>query len=76
MILSKDPEQLSEATFLHRYVVDIMVDPSDIKSGVNGCIPASAYNRLCAIMAAQGADKPIIVREINDPEVELTYIVK
>jgi hypothetical protein len=76
MILNRDPESLPEDVFIHRFIEDILVDSKDLSSGVNGCIPASAFKRASAILVAHGGKEPTIVQEIRDPEVELTYIIK
>ena len=62
--------------FIYKHIESILDVPGDLSSGINGCIVASAYDRACQILEAHGAPKPRIVHVINDPEVEVTYIVE
>ena len=67
---------MTESDFIYKYIESILDVPGDLSSGVNGCIPKSAYNRVCSILKSNGATKPRIVQVIKDPEVETTYIVE
>lgn len=67
---------LTDKDFIYKYIESILDVPGDLSSGINGCIVASAYDRACQILEANGAVKPKIVQVINDPEVEITYIVE
>lgn len=71
-----DYSHQSEDDFIYHHIQDILDEPGDLSSGVNGCIRAGAYERVCSILRRHGAPKPRIVETINDPEVELTYIVE
>lgn len=66
----------TDANFIFKHIESILDVPGDLSSGINGCIVASAYDRACEILEAHGAPRPIIVQVINDPEVELTYLVE
>lgn len=65
-----------DETFIHQHIKDLLDEPGDLSSGVNGCIRAGAWNRVCEILQRNGAPKPRIIHTINDPECELTYIVE
>lgn len=67
---------MTNEAFIYRHIESILDVPGDLSSGVNGCIVASAFDRACEILEAHGAPRPKIVQIINDPEVELTYIVE
>lgn len=67
---------MSEEEFIFRYIEDILDVPGDLSSGINGCIIKSAFDRACQILEAHGAPKPRIIQVIEDPEVEITYIVE
>ena len=71
-----DYSHQDDKTFIYHHIQDILDKPGDLSSGVNGCIRAGAWNRVCEILQRYGAPKPRIVETINDPEVELTYIVE
>ena len=69
-------DNLEKSKFIHDHLESILVTSGDLSSGIRGCIKAGAWNRANKILSASGAPKPIIVQVINDPEVELTYIVE
>jgi hypothetical protein len=67
---------LTDKDFIYEHIESILDVPGDLSSGINGCIVKSAYDRACKILEAHGATKPRIVQVIEDPEVEVTYIVE
>lgn len=62
--------------FIDQHISALLDKPGDLSSGINGCIRAGAYDRVCSILAAHGAPEPKIVKTINDQECELTYVVE
>ena len=69
-------KNMTEKDFIFKYIESILDVPGDLSSGINGCIVKSAYDRACKILEANGALKPRIIQVIEDPEVEVTYIVE
>ena len=69
-------KNMTEKDFIFRHIESILDVPGDLSSGINGCIVKSAYDRACKILEANGAPKPRIIQVIEDPEVEVTYIVE
>lgn len=66
---------MTEADFIHKHIEVILDVPGDLSSGINGCVRESAYGRVCEILKANGASKPVIEHVIKDSEVETTYLV-
>ena len=71
-----DYSDMSHEGFMHFHVNSILNDSNDISKGVNGLCKAGAFGRLSYLLATHGAAEPKIIKVINDPEVELTYVIK
>jgi len=71
-----DYSDMSHEGFMHFHVNSILNDSNDISKGVNGICKAGAFGRLAYILATHGASEPKIIKVINDPEVELSYVIR